>query len=90
VQIYNKKYTITKSGFYKLLLKSRIFTAVIYHQLMSLILLLQSETIAEKMKEAPDKGYEIGVVIGTYLPLLLLFGFAWLMYYLAKKRNKDS
>lgn len=76
--------------FYKLLLKNRIFTAVLYNYFMSLFLLLQAETIAEKMKEAPDQGYEIGVVIGTYLPLLLLFGFAWLMYYLAKKRNKDS
>lgn len=58
---------------------------------MKLILLvLQLETIRQKMEEAPDKGYEIGVVIGTYLPLFLLIGFAWLMFYLAKKRNKDS
>ncbi|MFN3640545.1 MAG: hypothetical protein ACK4UK_06470 [Flavobacterium sp.] len=57
---------------------------------MFLLLFSPNETIAEKMNEAPDKAYEIGVVIGTYLPLLLLFGFAWWMYYLAKKRNKDS
>lgn len=57
---------------------------------MFLLLFSTNETIAEKMNEAPDKAYEIGVVIGTYLPLLLLFGFAWWMYYLAKKRNKDS
>jgi hypothetical protein len=57
---------------------------------MILTLMLQIETITQKMEEAPDKGYEIGVVIGTYLPLFILIGFAWLMFYLVKKRNKDS
>ena len=51
-----------------------------------LILLLQVD-IEEKIKEAPDSGYEIGVVIGTYLPFAVLVGIAYLLYYLAKKRN---
>ena len=33
--------------------------------LVGFIALLQEVDIAEKMKDAPDKGYEIGVVIGT-------------------------
>ena len=36
-----------------------------------LILLFQVD-IEEKMQNAPDKGYEIGVVIGTYLPFVIL------------------
>ena len=51
-----------------------------------LILLLQVD-IEEKINNAPDKGYEIGVVIGTYLPFVVLVAFAYLLYYLAKRRN---
>jgi hypothetical protein len=51
-----------------------------------LILLLQVD-IEEKMKDAPDSGYEIGVVIGTYLPFVALIGLAYFFYYMAKKRK---
>ena len=54
---------------------------------MKLFLLLQEVDIAEKVKNAPDKGYETGLVIGTYLPFLILIGVAYLLYYKAKKRN---
>lgn len=53
------------------------------------ILFLQVD-IEEKMKNAPDKGYEIGVVIGTYLPFVILAGLAYLFYYMAKKRSKKE
>jgi len=53
---------------------------------IGLILLLQVD-IEEKMKNAPDGGYEIGVVIGTYLPFVALIGLAYFFYYLAKKRK---
>ena len=43
--------------------------------------------IEEKLKNAPDKSYEVGVVIGTYLPFVVLAGLAYLFYYLAKKRR---
>ena len=43
--------------------------------------------IAEKMKDAPDKGYEIGVVIGTYLPFVALVGIAYFVYHKAKNRK---
>ena len=44
-----------------------------------LILLFQID-IEEKMQNAPDKGYEIGVVIGTYLPFVILVVIAYLMF----------
>ena len=52
-----------------------------------LIVLLQAIDIEEKLKNAPDSSYEIGVGIGTYLPFALLVGFAYLMYYKAKNRK---
>jgi hypothetical protein len=57
-----------------------------------LLVFLQANTaqIEEKIKNAPDSSYEIGVVIGTYLPFLFLAGLAWLFYYFAKKRAKDK
>jgi hypothetical protein len=35
---------------------------------MKMFLLLQEVNIAEKVKNAPVNGYEIGLIIGTYLP----------------------
>lgn len=49
--------------------------------------LLQQVDIEEKMKNAPDSGYEIGVVIGTYLPFVLLVGVAYFVYHKAKNRK---
>ncbi len=56
-------------------------------KLSLLILLLQTVNIEEKIKNAPDKGYEIGVLIGTYLPFVILIGLAYLTYHFAKKRK---
>lgn len=54
------------------------------------LLLLQVD-IEEKMKNAPDSNYEIGVVIGTYLPFVLLVALAYVFFYMAKKRrDKES
>ncbi|MFD1314183.1 hypothetical protein [Namhaeicola litoreus] len=55
-----------------------------------MILLLLQVDIEEKMKNAPDSNYEIGVVIGTYLPFVLLVGLAYLFFYLAKKRREKE
>lgn len=52
-----------------------------------LIMFLQQVDVAEKMKNAPDKGYEIGVVIGTYLPFVVLVAIAYFVYYKAKNRK---
>ncbi|WP_457611626.1 hypothetical protein [Lutibacter sp.] len=55
--------------------------------LARLFFFLQQVNIEEKIKNAPDKGYEIGVVIGTYLPFVLLALLAYLVYYKAKNRK---
>ncbi len=51
-----------------------------------LILLLQVD-IEDKMKNAPDMGYEIGIAIGTYLPFVILVVIAYYMFYKTKNRN---
>ena len=57
---------------------------------MKLILLLaQQPDIEKKMQEAPDSAYEIGVVIGSYLPFVVLVGIAYAIYRYNKKR-RDS
>ena len=53
---------------------------------MILLLLLQVD-IEEKIKNAPDKGYEIGVVIGTYLPFVILVVIAYLMFNRFKNKS---
>ncbi|WP_111706972.1 hypothetical protein [Lutibacter citreus] len=53
----------------------------------NLIGFLQDVDIEDKIKNAPDSGYELGVVIGTYLPFVVLVGIAYLVYYKAKNRK---
>jgi hypothetical protein len=50
-------------------------------------LLVQSVNIDEKLKNAPDSGYQIGVVIGWLLPFVLFVGIAYYMYYRAKNKK---
>ena len=53
-----------------------------------LLLALQDpELIKKKMEQAPDKGYEIGVIIGTYLPFVLFIVFAYTVYYFVKNKK---
>ena len=56
---------------------------------MSLILLFQQTNIDEKIKNAPDNGYLIGVWIGYILPFVVFAGIAYYMYNRAKKRQND-
>lgn len=57
---------------------------------MFLVLLLQNPTIEEKLKDAPDKNYEIGVFIGSMLPFVILVTLAYLIYRYNKNRiNKE-
>lgn len=58
--------------------------------LMSSILFLQQSDIEKKMAEAPDNWYEIGVVIGSYLPFVVLAGIAYAIYYYQKKRREKE
>jgi hypothetical protein len=43
--------------------------------------------VEEKIKNAPDNRYEIGISIGTYLPFILLAALAYFIYYKAKNRK---
>ncbi|MFD1601237.1 hypothetical protein ACFSJW_22825 [Flavobacterium artemisiae] len=57
---------------------------------MKLISLLQKVDVAEKIKEAPDSSYQIGVVIGSFIPFVILIGLAYWMYNRAKKRDENG
>lgn len=54
--------------------------------LISFIMLFQVD-VEEKMKNAPDKDYEIGIAIGTYLPFIVLVILAYFMFNRAKNRK---
>lgn len=54
------------------------------------ISLLQNVNIEDKIKNAPDKSYEIGVVIGTYLPFIVLIIIAYTTYFYFKKKEKNK
>ena len=56
----------------------------------ALILLLQQTDIEEKLKNSPDSGYQIGVLIGSFLPFVLLVVVAYWMYYRATKADKKE
>lgn len=57
--------------------------------MLMLITLLQQTNIDEKIKNAPDNGYMIGVWIGYILPFVVFAGLAWLLYRKAKKRQDE-
>jgi hypothetical protein len=48
---------------------------------------LQEINIEDKIDNAPDKSYEIGVTIGTYLPFVALVLIAYFVYHKAKNRK---
>jgi hypothetical protein len=57
---------------------------------MNLLPLIQKVTISDKIKNAPNSSYQIGVAIGSYLPFVILVIIAYWMYYRAKNRNKNE
>lgn len=54
-----------------------------------LLSLLQQVNIEEKIKDAPDGQYEIGVFIGSFIPLIVLIILAYFLYRYNKKRNNN-
>ena len=58
--------------------------------MLNLILLLQQTNIEEKLKNSPEYGYQIGVLIGSFLPFVLLVGVAYWMYYRATKADRTK
>ncbi|MBU2926645.1 hypothetical protein [Winogradskyella psychrotolerans] len=55
-----------------------------------LITVLQNVDIDEKIKNAPDSSYSIGVFIGTLLPFVVLVLIAFAIYRYNKNRYKDE
>ncbi len=53
----------------------------------AILLFLQEVDIEEKIKNAPDKGYEIGVFIGSMLPFVILVALAYILFRYNKKRR---
>lgn len=51
---------------------------------------MQQVDVAEKIKAAPDGSYQIGVVIGSFIPFVVLVGIAYWMYNRAKKRDENG
>lgn len=57
---------------------------------MLIATLIQESNIEEKIKEAPDGNYEIGVFIGSMLPFVVLVLIAFLIYRYNKKRINNE
>ncbi|MCF8273015.1 MAG: hypothetical protein K9I95_04205 [Flavobacteriaceae bacterium] len=57
---------------------------------MLLITIIQDINIEDKIKNAPDSSYEIGIFIGSMLPFIILVALAYLIYRYNKNRaNRD-
>lgn len=54
----------------------------------SLIIALQQVNIEEKIKNDTDGTYQIGVLIGSFVPVAVLAGLAYFLYHRAKKNEK--
>jgi hypothetical protein len=57
---------------------------------MTLYPLLFQVDVNEKIKNAPDSSYEIGVFIGSMLPFLVLVLVAYLIYRYNKNKIKTK
>ncbi|WP_333808978.1 hypothetical protein [Flavobacterium sp.] len=55
----------------------------------SLILFLQQVNIEQKLKNAPDSQYQVGILIGSFVPFIVLVGLAYALYYRAKKKEQN-
>ena len=53
----------------------------------SLIIALQQINIEEKIKNDPDGTYQIGILIGSFIPVIEMAGLAYFLYYRAKKKG---
>ena len=54
-----------------------------------MLVALQQANIAQKIKQAPDGDYQIGVLIGSFIPFVILVVLSYWMYSHAKKRDQD-
>lgn len=53
-----------------------------------LLTLLQDVSIEEKVKNAPNSSYEIGVFIGSMLPFVVLVALAYFIYRYNKNKKQ--
>lgn len=53
------------------------------------VALVQKFDIAQKLKTATDSNYQTGVLIGSFIPFVILVILAYWMYSSAKKRDKE-
>lgn len=58
--------------------------------MMFLVSILQEVDIEQKLKDAPDDSYSIGVFIGSMLPFVILIAIAYLIYRYNKTELKKS
>ncbi|RAR49850.1 hypothetical protein [Flavobacterium lacus] len=56
----------------------------------SLLVLVQTVDLKEKLENAPDDSYQIGLIIGSFVPFVALVAIAYWMYYAAKKRENNQ
>jgi len=54
---------------------------------MNFLSILLQVDINDKLKNAPDSGYQTGLIIGSFLPFVLLVGIAYYLYYRSKNRK---
>jgi hypothetical protein len=55
----------------------------------TLAIALAQINIEDKIKSAPDENYQIGILIGSFVPFIVLVGLAYFFYYRAKKKEKN-
>ena len=58
--------------------------------MLLLTLFLQQIGIEEKIQNAPDKGYETGVFIGSMLPFVVLVLIVYSVYRYKKRRSNNE
>ena len=51
---------------------------------------LQQVDVEEKLKNATNDNYAIGVFIGEMLPFVILIGIAYFVFYQARKRRNKN
>jgi hypothetical protein len=56
---------------------------------MRVLSLIQQVNIEEKLQNATDTGYQTGVIIGSFIPFVVLVGVAYWLYSRAKKREDN-
>jgi hypothetical protein len=56
---------------------------------MHLLTILQNVNIEEKIKNAPDSQYEIGVFIGSMLPFVIFVLIAYAIYRYNRNKMKN-